>query len=635
MVVTATRSLTVLATLALIAGCGGVTELPADGGFETDAAPADAGSPADDGGAPDAASRDAGLTCGADETLCGGACVSLDEDPQHCGGCDVRCDDLPGVAPGLARCAFGACVVDACAAGRADCNHAAADGCETDLGAATDCGACGLACADVEVCSDSGDGTYACMSACGGTTPDQCGDRCVDVVSDPAHCGACDTACPDAPFASAVCVAGECGLACDPGYHLCGDACAPSTSVDSCGSRCTPCPVPANAMPTCDGSGCGFACLPGYGDCDGDASNGCEADVGAPTSCGGCGTDCTALPGVVADAVQCTAGACDVSGACAPGFADCAGGALDGCEADLTSTASCGACGVTCNAVSETCEPTGAGYACTNGCDASTPTLCGAACVDLFTDTANCGGCGASCPAPANTIATCARGECGLDCASGSHLCTDACLADDSVDSCGASCAPCPVPPNAMATCDGSSCGFECAPGFADCDGDPANGCELSLSDPSASVIFCDGFEHGLGAWTVENHWGTNSTAYAGSYSLRGYWGGSSSDCGITRSTYLASDIDLTGVTSATLEYRHSAIVGSSDHLYVLVSTAGGASWTPIDGPGGSGGFALRTVDLSAYAGMPVRIAFRFNNVCGDAYGVTWWVDDVAVEVTR
>lgn len=465
----------------------------------------------------------------------------------------------------------------------------------------------------------------------------RCGEVCVDLDTDPAHCGACGRRCPDVPAGVGVCAAGACDVACDAGHHRCESGCAPDDAVESCASACTPCPVPPNAVATCDGVACGFECLAGFADCDAEPSNGCEADLTSPTSCGACALDCTALPGVDAAAVQCTASGCDLTDACAPGRADCTGGAADGCETDLGAPESCGGCGVTCDAATETCEPTGTGgYACTNGCDAGTPTRCGDACVDPTSDPAHCGACGSSCPAPVGGTATCVASTCGFECDAGRHRCGDACLPNDSVDACGTSCTPCPVPPNAVATCDGTACGFECVAGFADCDGDPTNGCELSLSEPSANVLLCDGFEDGLGAWTVGGYWGTSSTAYRGSHSLHGFWGGYASDCGTTDSTTLASDLDLSGAVGATLQYRHRAVVGSVDTLYVRVSTDGGATWTTLEEPGASGTWSLRTVDLSAYAGLPqVRLQFRFTNNCYYDDGVSWYVDDVAVHVTR
>jgi len=71
-------------------------------------------------------------------------------------------------------------------------------------------------------------------------------------------------------------------------------------------------------------------------------------------------------------------------------------------------------------------------------------TLCGTECVDLTTSS-DCGACGNQCVA-ANGIADCVGGHC------------------------------------AIATCDN---------GFADCDGDPANGCEANVGSDPANCGFC------------------------------------------------------------------------------------------------------------------------------------------------
>ena len=63
--------------------------------------------------------------------------TSLWSDPENCGGCGVRCGQLPG-SPGV--CHNGACVGE-CPDGWGDCTDAF--GCETALGAPENCGACG------------------------------------------------------------------------------------------------------------------------------------------------------------------------------------------------------------------------------------------------------------------------------------------------------------------------------------------------------------------------------------------------------------------------------------------------------------------------------------------------------------
>jgi hypothetical protein len=82
-------------------------------------------------------------------------------------------------------------------------------------------------------------------------------------------------------------------------------------------------------------------CPSGFGNCDGDGTNGCEADLSSsPTNCGACGNVCNLAHAVS----ECTFGRCAVS-ACRFFFADCNGNAADGCEVDLaTSRTNCGDC---------------------------------------------------------------------------------------------------------------------------------------------------------------------------------------------------------------------------------------------------------------------------------------------------
>jgi sugar lactone lactonase YvrE len=94
-------------------------------------------------------------------------------------------------------------------------------------------------------------------------------------------------------------------------------------------------------------------CGPGFADCNGVAADGCETDLGSIQSCGACGVVCS-FPHASA---ACDAGSCAL-GACDQGFGDCDGDPANGCEVDLaTSDESCGACGKVCSA----------GGHCTNG----------------------------------------------------------------------------------------------------------------------------------------------------------------------------------------------------------------------------------------------------------------------------
>ncbi|MFO0681194.1 MAG: hypothetical protein U0234_04040 [Sandaracinus sp.] len=208
--------------------------------------------------------------------------------------------------------------------------------------------------------------------------------------------------------------------------------------------------------------------------------------------CGACDHDCTALAGVRADAVQCVAGVCDVTGACAAGRAHCTASADDGCETDTTTPEHCGDCATSCAEPTPMCSmgPDGA-YACASGCSGGTPTRCDAMCVDTTTDALHCGDCATACTAPAHGTAVCESGHCGIACDAGFHDCGGTCVSDADVATCGTSCTPCPAVAGATSTCDGTSCGRTCVAGRDDCDGNTANGCEAALATDGANCGGC------------------------------------------------------------------------------------------------------------------------------------------------
>ena len=118
--------------------------------------------------------------------------------------------------------------------------------------------------------------------------------------------------------------------------------------------------------------------------------------------------------------------------------------------------------------------------------------VCGEACVDLWTSTSNCGACGIRCGSLPNASPVCRSAVCYTACDRDFADCdrsdTNGCEVDlrRSPDNCGACGTRCPGAPNASATCADGRCGFVCFVGYGDCDGNPANGCELSLAaDPN------------------------------------------------------------------------------------------------------------------------------------------------------
>jgi hypothetical protein len=228
----------------------------------------------------------------------------------HCGGCGTACAARPNAA---ARCAAGACAYE-CAAGFADCNGDPSDGCEVDTRtSATDCGRCGGLCAlaHATAACAAGSCTVASCAAgfadCDGNAPNGCE---ANTASDLAHCGACGVACAARPNGAPVCVLGVCGVTCLAGFADCdGDAangCEANTPSDvrncgGCGRACGD----AHATAACRVGVCAIdRCDAGFGDCDGDLRTGCEADLSTSNAhCGACGRACLA-------GATCTAGAC-------------------------------------------------------------------------------------------------------------------------------------------------------------------------------------------------------------------------------------------------------------------------------------------------------------------------------------
>jgi hypothetical protein len=203
-------------------------------------------------------------------------------------------------------------------------------------------------------------------------------------------------------------------------------------------------------------------------------------------NCGTCGHDCTRLPHVSGAGVTCNGGRCVVPAtACAPGFAHCTSNPDDGCEADLSGGAHCGSCSTVCSGSTPVCSAiggdAGAGFACSSGCPASTPTLCGASCVDLTSNAQHCANCANSCPTVTNGQPACANSTCGFTCNNGYHACNGGCFADSDVAHCGAACSTCSTPVNGSPTCAGGACTFSCNANYSPC----GNTCQNLATDPN------------------------------------------------------------------------------------------------------------------------------------------------------
>ncbi|MEZ4391453.1 MAG: fibrinogen-like YCDxxxxGGGW domain-containing protein [Polyangiales bacterium] len=292
-------------------------------------------------------------SCPTGQTCCGGGCVDPQANVAHCGGCGQTCS----VANAAPACANGTCGVGTCVGAFADCDGSASNGCEVDTRSdLAHCGACDSRCApraNASAACASGACRYTCDAGfedCDGDPSNGCE---VDTRSSAANCGRCGAACA-LPNATAQCAMGACAVSqCAANFADCdgnaSNGCETDTrsSVANCGACGTACPPRPNGVPACSLGACAVTCVAGFTECDGDATNGCEvATTSDPANCGGCGRVCAFANA----AGVCRAGSCAL-GACSAGFADCDGGASNGCETDTRSAlANCGACGNACGA---------------------------------------------------------------------------------------------------------------------------------------------------------------------------------------------------------------------------------------------------------------------------------------------
>jgi len=119
--------------------------------------------------------------------------------------------------------------------------------------------------------------------------------------------------------------------------------------VANCGTCGHACPATgANvAGAKCTTGACGFMCNPSFDDCDGAANNGCETNLTNTAShCGSCANNCPSTGNNVTGA-KCVASTCGFN--CNPGFGDCDSLAANGCETSLNNDLdNCGTCGHQC-----------------------------------------------------------------------------------------------------------------------------------------------------------------------------------------------------------------------------------------------------------------------------------------------
>lgn len=211
--------------------------------------------------------------CASGFTDCNGTCIPTKRDPQNCGGCGKACKDGE-------VCVQGGCALQ-CGGGATKCNSRCVDT-KSDP---TNCGSCGTKCQPGEVCS-AGKCTLTCQA---GLT--NCSQACVDVQTDDENCGKCGGACDPGQH----CVGGTCTANCAPPWSSCPAPDGGTTCVDlksdpnncgMCGNKCPNgnfCSTPDGGTPTC-----GIGCFGGTTLCNGKCAD-TQID---PQHCGGCNKPC-------------------------------------------------------------------------------------------------------------------------------------------------------------------------------------------------------------------------------------------------------------------------------------------------------------------------------------------------------
>lgn len=291
-------------------------------------------------------------------------------------GASVQCREAAGICDVAENCTGGsaACPADAKAAAGTECRGSAGvcDVAETCDGSSNACPGDGFlssstVCRSAAGICDLAENCTGASAACPADAKASAGTECrasAGVCDIAEACDGTADACPGDRFqsSSTECrgAAGVCDLAesCTGASALC-----PSDGFVGLG---TPCPNGnlCDGDETCDGIGACVASAP----LSCDDSDPRTADSCAPTA--GCshlvcddGNDCTQDaargPSCVFTAddaltcprpnatTACSGGACTIT-ACNTGFANCTGGAADGCESDLTSPSTCGSCDDAC-----------------------------------------------------------------------------------------------------------------------------------------------------------------------------------------------------------------------------------------------------------------------------------------------
>ena len=431
-----------------------------------------------------------GALCGIPADCCSNICVGAQCQP--CLALGQSCNSSASCCSG--NCTGNVCVApcqpngDTCLGSSQCCSG------NCTFGLCQPCIPNGGSCASGSCCSGNCVGG-TCQAACtpnGGSCAigsQCCSGLCTGNVCQ-APCGPNGSSCvTGTQCCSGVCISNVCQ--CNAGYADCnanpGDGCEVNllTNTSNCGNCGNVCSS-ANGTPSCSGGQCQISCNAGFSNCNNNAADGCEINTNTSVNnCGTCGSVCSFQNASAA----CVGGACTIA-SCNAGYGDCNGNPADGCEIYfLSDNNNCGNCGHTCafpngsgSCVNGTCTLTScnAGFA---NCNANPADGCE---INTNNNTSNCGNCGNTC-AFQNASAACTGGTCTIaSCNFGYADCNanpaDGCELNiltntSNCGNCGAVCSSA----NGIPSCSGGQCQISCNSGFGNCNNNAADGCEINL----------------------------------------------------------------------------------------------------------------------------------------------------------
>ena len=150
---------------------------------------------------------------------------------------------------------------------------------------------------------------------------------------------------------------------------------------------------------------------------------------------------------------------------------------------------------------------------------------------------------------------------------------------------------------------------------------------------PSADAVqvvglpYVEAFEAD-GVWVAVGGWSLDSAVSRSGSS----WFINAAQRGQTATLTMNVDLDLTGASTPLLTWWQKLDLDSADAVRVEVSVDGGSAWLPLLAqPGAVTDWQQRQLDLTAFAGFPVRLRFVVTTAAVDTASVGVWLDELVV----